>query len=88
MKAQKMSKLLFPVFNLIKYPSSMVTAQSKLKEPRMPIRSQQSEGKRGAKVDGICDLTYKTNSESRAIPEVTKKRHDCAIENNKYKKMT
>lgn len=54
----------------------------------MPIRSQQSEGKRGAKVDGICDLTYKTNSESRAIPEVTKKRHDCAIENNKYKKMT
>jgi hypothetical protein len=67
-----MSKLLFPVFNLIKYPSSMLTAL-KLKEPRMPIRSLQSEGKRGAKVDGICDLTYKTNSESRAIPEAIKK---------------
>jgi hypothetical protein len=74
MKAQKMSKLLFPVFNLIKYPSSMLTAQSKLNEPRMAIRSRQSEGKTGAKVDGICDLTYKTNSKSRAIPEVTKKK--------------
>lgn len=72
-KAQKISKLLFPVFNLIVYPSSKVTAQSKLKEPRMLIRSRQNEGKRGAKVDGIYDLTYKTNSGSEAIPQVKEK---------------
>lgn len=74
MKAQKMSKLLFPVFSLIKYPSSMVTEHSKLKEPRMAIRSRQKEGKSGAKADGMCDLTCKTNSDSRVIPVGKEKR--------------
>ena len=57
----KRSKLLFPVFNLSKYPSEGVTLQSKLKESRILIISQQKEPSRCDKVDGIWDFTYNTN---------------------------
>lgn len=61
-----MRRLLFPVFNLSRYPFSGVTMPSKLKEWRMPIRSWQNEGRRGTKADGICDLTYQNNDTSKA----------------------
>lgn len=59
-RAQKISKLLFPVFNLSMYPSSEESQSSNFKEWRIRIKSWQREGSRGTKADGICDLTYKT----------------------------
>lgn len=59
---QKISKLLFAVFNLLTLPYSVGTAASNFTESRMPIKSWQNNGSRGTKAEGICDLTYTSNS--------------------------
>lgn len=61
-REQKMSKLLFPVLKLSSL-SFTVLPSSKLKESRIIIRSWQNEDKWGARADGICDLTCKTDQD-------------------------
>lgn len=61
-RAEKTSKLLFPVFNLSVNPSSEEPQSWNFKEWRMVMKSRQREGRSGTKEDGICDLTYKQNN--------------------------